>query len=464
MSQTIILFLILIFSSLGCKPKLDSSLLAEGSDLPTGEVRAIWLTHHDFLGKSESELNQLIQNLKLANINTVYLSVYSKGYTFWPSPTMKAAGGDTTHLPWAQNMLKLLHQNGFWVGAWFEYGLAGGRASNKIVKAHPEWYQRSFAGKAESPENNGFYFFSPSDTQVQKFICSLLSEVAKMGFDEVQLDRFRWTASSPKVATDFGYEDATRLAFLKKYGHPPNFKPKLDDPAWKAWRKSALNQMVKMASNAIRKVNPKIIVSASPVGYYGVHHFLQDWTIWLKESYLDAVYPQMYAHSVKEFAVHLIKIQTLMKNSGISNRTKLRRVGAGILVNGTSSQTTENSYIDMARRAGFHDFSLWVYNLKSNKSAMNAPLARFASQVRLWKSLGVNPWNRNVKYSEPQRPNQQTVTPETPEASETPATPGTPGTPGTPVMTETSEAADFTAPEQPENLDSDIDVPIDSKL
>ena len=31
-------------------------------------------------------------------------------------------------------------------------------------------------------------------------------------------------------------------------------------------------------------------------------------------------------------------------------------------------------------------------------------------------------------------------------------------------MTETSEAADFTAPEQPENLDSDIDVPIDSKL
>jgi uncharacterized lipoprotein YddW (UPF0748 family) len=401
--KQILPLLLILLSAFGCKRSQTSDLLEVSEGLPTGEVRAIWLTHHDFLGKSDSDLSKLVQNLKEANINTVFLSVYSKGYTFWPSPTMKAAGGDTTHLPWAQKMLKLLRDQKFWVGAWFEYGLAGGRPSNKIVKAHSEWFQRSIAGKAESPENRGFYFFSPSHPEVQKFITSLLTEVAKMGFDEIQLDRFRWTASSTKVATDFGYEDSTRLAFNKKYGHPSNFKPKLDDPAWKAWRKSAVNQIVKQASQAIRKVNPKIVISASPVGYYGVHHFLQDWTIWLKESYLDAVYPQMYAHNIQDFKIHLIKIQTLMKKAGISNRSKLRKVGAGILVNGSTSQTVENSFIDLARRAGFHDFSLWVYNLNHKKSAINAPLARFATQYRLWKGPGVNPWNRNLQFSEPQK-------------------------------------------------------------
>jgi hypothetical protein len=77
-------------------------------------------------------------------------------------------------------------------------------------------------------------------------------------------------------------------------------------------------------------------------------------------------------------------------------------------VNGSTSQTVENSFIDLARRAGFHDFSLWVYNLNHKKSAINAPLARFVTQYRLWKGPGVNPWNRNLQFSEPQKQSSPT--------------------------------------------------------
>jgi uncharacterized lipoprotein YddW (UPF0748 family) len=399
---SILVVTLTVFAS-ACKPAVQSQVnAADGAGgTPVGEVRAVWLTHHDFLGKPDAALQALIKRLKAANVNTVYLAVYSKGMTFWPSPTMKAVGGATTQLPWAHTMNQLLHKNGFWVGAWFEYGLAGGRASNAIVKAHPEWFQRSAAGRAESPENGGFYFFSPSNPSVQRFINGLLGEIARMGFDEIQFDRFRWTASSTKGVTDFGYEDSTLQPYLKKYKQPSTKRPAPNSVPWMAWRKAALNKFVASASASVRSVNPNIVVSASPVGYYGVGHFLQDWRDWLKSRSVDVVFPQMYAHNTREFVTHLVEVQKLMKGAGISNAGERRLVGAGLLLNGAASDGDEQRFFAMARKAGFHDFSLWLYNPSKGKLVGNADVQNLTTQRVLWKSESMNPRTRGVTLRAP---------------------------------------------------------------
>jgi uncharacterized lipoprotein YddW (UPF0748 family) len=135
-------------------------------------------------------------------------------------------------------------------------------------------------------------FLSPGSQPAVKLMEDMLAELAaNYDFDDIQLDRFRWTRKSAE-GREFGYESDTAEAFRKKTGRvPPEDK---NDTEWVVFREELVNQAVERCYRRIKAIRPEVVVSVAPVGYYGVAQSMQRWGPWLEGGYIDLVIPQIY--------------------------------------------------------------------------------------------------------------------------------------------------------------------------
>lgn len=140
---------ILMVQVSACKLTPLASDVTQSQTAETAIVRNIWISHPDILPKPNESISSVKQRMKdLArklirlNFNTVYLSVYGDGKLFWPSTAMQKAGGLTTQMNWANEARQIFRDEGLWVAAWFEYGLAVGAGSHPLALAHPDWPQQ----------------------------------------------------------------------------------------------------------------------------------------------------------------------------------------------------------------------------------------------------------------------------------------------------------------------------------
>jgi hypothetical protein len=232
------------------------------------EVRAMWLSF-PFWDMTNAKKELFARYIASQGVNKVFLSVYDSGIARWNSAVLTQNGIATTtgDLPliFAVNLFR---KYGIEVSAFFEGGLSV-FLERDFVKQHQELLQRCPNGTVSGEHGGHLYsFLDPSSPQVQSIIISALEELARhsVGFQEIQLDRFRYTHFDWKFCTA---ADGT------------------SNPQY-------VNNIVQQSYRRIKTVNPSALVTAAPVGSYGYWKHNQSWGEWVAGGYIDGIESQAY--------------------------------------------------------------------------------------------------------------------------------------------------------------------------
>lgn len=348
------------------------------------EVRACWLTHYTYVGKTDTQLRQIAQNMLAGNINTVYVGMYSGQTVWWPSQAYKTAGGSwgSSTIDYAARLTTIFHEEGLKVGAWLEYGLAVGYETHAVAVAHPDWLARTYAGDAVTGENGGFVFISPGHPDGTQMLVDMVTELAaNYDFDDIQLDRIRW--SREDTGREYGYEQVTRNLYFQTYAaYPPT---NVNDAQWVAFREGLVDDVMERCYAAIKAANPHIVVSAAPTGYYGIQQFMQRWSDWVYGGYIDFVMPQMYMTTLATFQTEFNKQAALIPDH-------LDLLGVGYRAQDDDDWQLVASELDYARNLSVPHACLWVYHQYTSQIAIQDEIDNLPAAGEPWELPAYNPF------------------------------------------------------------------------
>lgn len=336
-----------------------------------GELRGIWLTNVDSdVLFSTQNLERAIKRLKRLKFNTLYPTVWNRGYTLYPSQVAKKTFGvEIDPQPELQNRdmlaeaIKLGHEQGFAVIPWFEYGLMTEDGS-ELMRQHPDWITQRVDGSKVffHGENNQhrLAWLNPARPEVQKFLTDLIVEVVKKyDLDGIQLD------DHFGMPAELGYDEYTIALYQKQhFGRlpPANY----NDPDWMRWRSRSINTLMNKISRAVKAVKPNCIVSLSPnPKEFSFNKYLQDWYGWIYLGLVDELIVQVYRDDIDNFRHELERpeLQEL--------REKIP-VAIGILT-GLRVQNVDmrqiKGQVKIVREMSLDGFSFFFYETLGNRDA-----------------------------------------------------------------------------------------------
>lgn len=315
------------------------------------EIRACYLTHVDSqVLDSRENLAEAMSFLKKHGFNTVYVVVWARGLTLYPSSRLQEETGQqqdprfSGRDPLAE-AVELGHQNGLAVVAWFEYGFAESYGENRsrLGQVHPDWICLGQDGKPVT--KNGFRWFRGLDPRVQNFMLGLMQEVlTEHAVDGIQGDD-RW----PAMPSSGGYHDW----LLGQYGSAS--LPEPQDPDWLAFRSQGLTRHLQDA----RALMPRgWLISAPSIQGWAYREYLQDWIDWLRKDLVDWVHPQAYRRSLTDYQACLSPLLSQLTPA------QRKRVAPAILIQSGSYRVQPSLLLEMIewnRKCGFGGEALFFY-------------------------------------------------------------------------------------------------------
>lgn len=297
-------------------------------------VRAVWVRPFIDAGTEvrrspeagRKVIRRELERIKQAGIDTVYIESFFDGYTMYPSQvasmrpleikygiaTMDAMG-EARGWDVLRTYLEEGDKLGLSIHAWFEVffvwhtGL-GDVTKSPIFSKHPDWLaldeRNSPLVQAEAEGTNkeiAKVFLSPSHQGVRRFLVSLVTEIARNypTLDGVQLDYIRYPTHVKGAAFDYSpdalrkFKLATNLDARKL---SPDGTPR-EWQRWQDWKTSQVTQAVRELSGAIRRVRPRMIISAAvfPDFEEDLRIKMQDTRTWSREGLVDALLPMLYS-------------------------------------------------------------------------------------------------------------------------------------------------------------------------
>lgn len=272
------------------------------------EVRGVWLSR-DVVVQGRTSMREAFRELKSAGFNTVYINNWYLGSTIYPSDVLASYGGDeqlSDYHGWdpLAAALEEAHRIGIEVHVWFEYGLIGyysypgQQSAGPILENHPDWLMTDRNGQHYYTDGYGNYqyWMDPAHPAIVQFLKQLFVEVAEKypALDGIQTDRIRY----PGIG--FSFSDTTRAAYQRETGGSDPINIAQSDAEWSdfvSWRERQTSDLADTIYQAIKRVNPEIVVSsavAPPYMLSGDQDKLQDWPTWLTEHSVDYVCPMLY--------------------------------------------------------------------------------------------------------------------------------------------------------------------------
>lgn len=269
------------------------------------EVRAVWLTTLmglDWPSRPASsasgtaaqrqELCQMLDRLQELGINTVFFQSRLRATTAYASSIEPWDGIFTGHPGQApafdplQAAIEECHKRGMechaWVVAFPVCKVATARQLGRraIPSVHPELCQRC----------GDQWMMDPGVPGTAPYLASICSEIVRnYDVDGIHLDYIRYPEPS------IPFNDNRTFA---RYGQ-----------GWKsksAWRTDNVNRCVKAIHDAVKSIRPWVKLSCSPVGKYAdlARYSSRGWNArdavsqdaqrWLREGWMDQLYPMMY--------------------------------------------------------------------------------------------------------------------------------------------------------------------------
>lgn len=324
-------------------------------------VRACYLTHVDsHVLDSRERLAEAMAFLKAHGFNTVYVVVWARGMTLYPSRQMLAEVGQDQDPRFAgrdplAEAVEIGHLHQLRVIAWFEYGFAEsyGAQGSRLGQLHPDWMCLGRDGLPVS--KNGFRWLNGLDPRVQNFLLGLMQEVAR-GYevDGIQGDD-RW----PAMPSSGGYNPEILAEFAREQIPDPL------EPDWLAFRARGLTRHLQQARACLPGIQ---LVSAPSIQGWAYREYLQDWIDWLQQDLVDWVHPQAYRRNLDDYKSCL---SPLLNQLSLAQR---RRVAPAILIQSGAYRAAPSLVLDMVewnRASGFGGEAMFFYEgLRANRDEL----------------------------------------------------------------------------------------------
>ncbi len=267
------------------------------------ESRGVWVDKSD-LYKGKEYLLAALDQLKAANLNTLYLPIWHKGWVTYPGSAYAPADPDMAKvdvklMSW---LIDEAHKRGFMVQAWTEYGFGTYHTPNAltdpsrgaILDKRPELTSVDKDGRPYEhiPEWGYFYSMCPVNQASQDIVIALFTEALKvLPFDALNLDRMRFANAN------FCFCDHCKKKFREDTGYELDSSI-FDDPerlaSWRAWRKAQVTAFVGRLRAAVKDARPGMPVTAAVWYDTELDNMGQDWPAWLRKGYLDFAVPMVY--------------------------------------------------------------------------------------------------------------------------------------------------------------------------
>ncbi|HHY45929.1 MAG TPA: family 10 glycosylhydrolase [Firmicutes bacterium] len=276
-----------------------------------GEFRGVWVNAKS-IPTDAAGIREMVERLSYAHFNAIFLEVFYQGYTVYPSRVM-VSRGMPPQMPLFDGLdpldmvIKEAHARSIEVHAWLSMFYVGLNSPGPILTRYPEWAainRNGEIGYRQGP--NRFFWVCPMHAGVSEFYTDLACEiVGRYDVDGIHLDYVRFP--DPAVA-DTCYSREHRAEFQRLYGidlldldpyeNPAEFK------AWNKMRADSVTRLVGLISQRVHDLEPRVRVTAAvmPRGMPIELNpgFLQDWPLWLRSGYLDAVVPMTYSSRANE--------------------------------------------------------------------------------------------------------------------------------------------------------------------
>lgn len=343
-----------------------SQVVKSEPEHPRTEIRGVWLTKIDSdVLLSRDRLSNAVRRMARLNFNTLYPTVWERGYTLYPSTVAERVVGRTIDpTPGLQGrdflaeLVEQSHQQGLSVMPWFEFGLKA-PANSELVRRHPDWitYRRNATRIVKGDQNNRVWL-NPFHPLVQRFIVSLVSEiVSKYDVDGIQID------DHFGLPLDLGYDTFTsRLYQRENRGRRPPRNPR--DPTWMRWRANKITQLMTQIFAAVKTRRPNCLVTLAPNSQdYAYRTSLQDWRTWEQRGLVEEIVLQVYRDDLKTFVKELERPEI---------KAAIRRVpvSVGILV-GLKNRAIPikriQQQVQAVRKRGFAGVSFFYYESLGNR-------------------------------------------------------------------------------------------------
>jgi uncharacterized lipoprotein YddW (UPF0748 family) len=286
------------------------------------KICGVWLTNVDSdVLFSEEALITALDELKRLGFNTIYPTVWNKGYTLYPSQITTPIDGsllfdktqtfnypsftDSFNQP---DMLKAIvelgHARGFRVIPWFEYGLAVPWKSSR-----PKWLTDNLAEtwltetrggtKYIKSNEDGWAWLNPLCKDVENFFINLITDVVRRyDVDGIQLDDHFC------LPIKLGYDTTTKNFYKRDTG--ADVPDEDSNEEWKKWRADKITNLLKRIFEEVKKVRPdnpnnrKCCISLSPGNTdadYTYNNNLVKWDDWEQMGFIEELVPQAYTEN-----------------------------------------------------------------------------------------------------------------------------------------------------------------------
>ncbi len=273
-------------------------------------VRGVWLTNVDSQVLTTKEnIIEAVNLLDELGFNTIFVVVWNKAMTTYPSKIMKELTGveiDTLfpRIDPLKELIEVAHSKNMKVIAWFEFGFSSSYQLNggPILKAKPHWAAKDVKGNLVT--KNGFEWMNGFHPEVQQFMLSLIMEVVR----NYNVDGIQGDDRLPAMPSESGYDEYTveLYKFYHQGKNPPEYHK---DYNWIKWRSGLLTDFMKTIYDSVKNYNKNLIVSMAPSIYpWSEEEYLQDWPSWLKGGYVDLVCPQVYRYNINDYSKALNEI------------------------------------------------------------------------------------------------------------------------------------------------------------
>jgi uncharacterized lipoprotein YddW (UPF0748 family) len=269
--------------------------------------KGVWLTNTGSDAMyTQKGIQECVDICAAAGLQHIFMVTWNRGVTQFKSKVMKQEFGiemDTTLKgfdPLAA-LIKAAHKKGLKVHAWMEFGFSNALdgSGQFILDKHPDWASKTKDGKVLL--DNGFTWMNPFHPAVRDFMKRIMVDmVTNYDLDGVQGDD-----RLPALPSSGGYDEYTVNLYKKEHNGkaPPDNR---FDSAWVQWRCDILSAYVPELHKAIKAVRKSIMITLAPHVYpWGKENYLQDWPKWLKDGYVEYVFPQVYRYDLEKYTKSL---------------------------------------------------------------------------------------------------------------------------------------------------------------
>ena len=321
------------------------------SGAPSTEVRGLWVPRGAIT--TPAAIDALVTDASEAGITDLLVQVRGRGEALYRSdlePRASELAGQPPSFDPLGRILEAARPAGLRVHAWVNLNLVSSAASlpsssRHVANRRPDWlmvprdlsstladvapaspaYLATLArwSRGQSGQVEGLYL-SPVAADARAYSRAIIEElVRRYALDGVHLDYVRYPSEA------FDYSAPTLAAFrAARWGATPVAdRRRLDeaaavDPAawttaepeaWGMFLRDALTTLVADVQAAARAVRPGLVISAAvvPRAADAREQKRQDWPVWARAGYLDAICPMIYTTSADEFDATLRELSIM---------------------------------------------------------------------------------------------------------------------------------------------------------